>query len=93
MSVPRRNTKKPSGKYVTIYLEGALYRRFFREAVARKLTVGKILKERILRNDEGNLSIYDRVKHLIGEVDGPQDLSTNPKYLKGFGEDLGKFKK
>jgi hypothetical protein len=88
MSSLRRNTKKTSGKYVTIYLDGALYRRFFREAVARKLTVGKILKERILQNDEASLSIHDRVKHLLGEIDGPPDLSTNPKYLYGFGEDL-----
>jgi hypothetical protein len=36
-------------------------------------------------------SLYDRIKHLIGGVDGPADLSTNPKYLHGFGEDLRPF--
>ncbi len=30
---------------------------------------------------------YDRVKHLLGVLkDLPSDLSSNPKYLEGFGE-------
>jgi hypothetical protein len=32
------------------------------------------------------LSAYDLVKHLIGKnKGGPGDLSTNPKYMEGFG--------
>lgn len=31
-------------------------------------------------------SAYDLVKHLIGKYKGgPGDLSTNPKYMEGFG--------
>lgn len=31
-------------------------------------------------------SAYDLIKHLIGKnKGGPGDLSTNPKYLEGFG--------
>lgn len=26
------------------------------------------------------------LEHLIGCFDGPHDLSTNPKYMEGFGE-------
>jgi hypothetical protein len=88
MAVTKRKTKTLSGKYVTIYLDQALYRQFLREALARKSTVGKIIKERLLEKENAKLSIYDRVKHLIGQVDGPSDLSTNPKYVRGFGEDV-----
>lgn len=31
-------------------------------------------------------SILDGVEHLIGSCEGPSDLSTNPKYMEGFGE-------
>jgi hypothetical protein len=30
-------------------------------------------------------ALYERMKHLIGTIDGPGDLSTNPKYLEGYG--------
>ncbi|MCZ6757909.1 MAG: hypothetical protein O7C39_06480 [Bacteroidetes bacterium] len=26
------------------------------------------------------------IEHLIGSIEGPGDLSTNPKYMEGFGE-------
>jgi hypothetical protein len=91
MAVTKRKTKEPSGKYVTIYLNRTLYRQFLRKALARKSTVGKVIKERLLEKEPTKLSVYDRVKHLIGQVDGPPDLSTNPKYLEGFGEDLRPF--
>jgi len=32
------------------------------------------------------ISAYDLVKHLIGTLEGPSDLATNPRYMKGFGE-------
>ena len=88
MPAIKRKTKQPSGKYVTIYLDRALYGQFRREASARKSTVGKIIKERLLEKENAGLSLYDRVRDIIGQVDGPPDLSTNAKYLHGFGEDL-----
>ena len=88
MATIKRKTKQPSGKYVTIYLDRTLYGQFRREASARKSTVGKIIKERLLEKENARLSLYDRVTDLIGQVDGPPDLSTNSKYLHGFGEDL-----
>jgi hypothetical protein len=91
MPAIKRKAKEPSGKYVTIYLDRDLYRRFLREALVRKSTVGRIVKERLLEKERARLSIYDRVKHLIGEVDGPPDLSTNPKYLQGLGADRNPF--
>lgn len=29
---------------------------------------------------------FDQIKHLLGVIEGPGDLSTNPKYMEGFGE-------
>ena len=88
MPATKRKPKGHSGKYVTIYLDKALYRQFLREALARRLTVGKVIKEKLLEREKEKISIYDRVQHLVGSVDGPPDLSTNQKYLRGFGEDL-----
>ena len=31
-------------------------------------------------------SLYDRIKHLCGVISGPGDLSTNPKYMEGYGQ-------
>ena len=32
-----------------------------------------------------NSTLWDRMKHLVGTIDGPSDLSTNPKYMEGYG--------
>lgn len=32
------------------------------------------------------LSAYDRLKPFIGVISGPGDLSTNPKYMEGYGK-------
>ncbi len=44
-----------------------------------------------MEKENAGLSLYDRLEHLIGRVNGPSDLGTNPKYLHGFGEDLNWF--
>jgi metal-responsive CopG/Arc/MetJ family transcriptional regulator len=31
-------------------------------------------------------SAYELVKHLIGSLEGPSDLATNPEHMKRFGE-------
>lgn len=34
------------------------------------------------------LSLYERAKDFLGVIKGtPPDLSTNPKYMEGYGED------
>jgi hypothetical protein len=91
MATANRKRKVAAGKYVTIYLDRTLYRQLLEEALARRSTVGKIVKERLLAAERSEVSVYDRVKRLIGQVDGPPDLSTNPKYLQGFGEDERPF--
>ena len=29
---------------------------------------------------------FEQIEHLLGVFEGPGDLSTNPKYMEGFGE-------
>jgi metal-responsive CopG/Arc/MetJ family transcriptional regulator len=29
---------------------------------------------------------YEYIKHLVGTLEGPTDLATNPEHMKGFGE-------
>jgi len=31
-------------------------------------------------------SFYERARHLIGTISGPGDLSTNPRYMDGYGQ-------
>jgi len=38
------------------------------------------------REGKGAASCHDLLADLCGSVDGPKDLSTNPKHLVGFGE-------
>jgi predicted DNA-binding protein len=42
--------------------------------------------ERLVDEEKVQVSAYDLVKDLIGSFRGPKDLSTNPKYMKGYGE-------
>lgn len=37
-------------------------------------------------NQQPGISALEAAGDLIGCVEGPEDLSTNPEYLKGFGE-------
>ena len=42
--------------------------------------------EEAAQEEQPFVSAYDLAKDVIGSLDGPEDLSTNPKYMKGFGE-------
>lgn len=48
-----------------------------REAVEQRLKTSRTISRG---------SAYDLVKHLIGTLEGPSDLATNPEHMKGFGE-------
>lgn len=53
-----------------------------KEAVLR--LVEQALEDEKLEAPEG--SFLSGIEHLVGSVEGPSDLSTNPKYLEGFGQ-------
>jgi Ribbon-helix-helix protein, copG family len=61
------------------------------EALARRRRVSKsaILRQALEKQVSGRSaapSAYDLVKHLCGALRGPKDLSTNPRHMRGFGE-------
>ena len=56
-----------------------------------KISQGQLVRKAlhaygVVPKDKTAPSAYDLVKHLIGKnKGGPGDLSTNPKYMEGFG--------
>lgn len=52
-----------------------------KEALLR--LVDQALETEAIEAPEG--SFLDGIEHLIGSVEGPRDLSTNSKYMEGFG--------
>ena len=40
----------------------------------------------VRRKKSGKKSCHDLMQDLCGTLKGPRDLSTNPKYLDGFGQ-------
>ena len=64
------------------------------EAIARRRRTSKsvILREALESKTKASTrsskpTAHDLVKHLCGTLRGlPKDLSTNPKYMEGFGE-------
>jgi len=53
------------------------------------VTVKQPKKSRIRRaakiSGANNTTLWDRMHHLAGTIDGPGDLSTNPKYMDAYG--------
>lgn len=78
-------------KTISLKLSGELRARLEAEAKRRQISKSKVIRDCLsrvlLRSKSGNgLSCYDLAKHLAGSVHGPKDLSTNKKYMRGFGE-------
>lgn len=47
-----------------------------------------LVREALQRSSEGNggASCHDLFADVCGVIEGPKDLSTNPRHLAGFGE-------
>jgi hypothetical protein len=43
--------------------------------------------ERAVGEGPGNESVYDLLQDLKGVGEGPKDLASNPKHMRGFGRD------
>lgn len=54
-----------------------------------RLAVREARKERVLnlKPFPDGQTLGDLMKDVCGKYEGPGDLSTNPKYMEGFGED------
>ena len=69
-------------------LDEALEAEASRKMVSKSAVVREALHRSFKRRRKaGGKTAFDRVKALCGIVKGgPADVSTNPKYMKGFGE-------
>jgi hypothetical protein len=75
-------------KTLTLRIQDSLDLWLSREANRLGRTKSAIVREALVRANKGRkkVSLHDRMKGVCGIVKGPRDLSTNPKYLEGFGE-------
>jgi len=46
----------------------------------------KAESEKLVASIEPEISFLDAAREFIGCVEGPGDLSTNPKYMEGYGK-------
>jgi len=54
---------------------------------SKQALLREVIEQRLKeKRPVGRRSAYDLVRHLVGTLDGPSDLATNPDYMKGFGE-------
>ena len=72
---------------VTIKLGGEDYQLLKAEAERRGTTQSEVLREGLRRVTSGRESdsIADRMRDLVGSIEGPEDLSSNPQHLKDYG--------
>jgi len=80
---------------ITLELNDSLFARLLTASKARNLPPAELARETLehtlaaappLPEEDDGLSAYDLMKDGFGCVDsGLGDLSTNPKYLEGFG--------
>lgn len=72
---------------VTVKLPAQLAARVATMARGRKTTRSHVVRDAVeayARDRES--SILDSVRHLVGVGRGTGDLSTNPRYLRGYGK-------
>ena len=72
---------------VTVKMNDAQFAALAREARERGTSKAGLLREAFLKKHQKPTgdSAYDLIADLVGSVQGPADLATNPKYLKGYG--------
>ena len=79
---------------LTLQLNDSLFARLLAASQARNVAPAELARETLERNltavpntdDDDGPSAYDLLKDSFGCVDsGLGDLSTNPKYMEGFG--------
>lgn len=46
----------------------------------------KAESEKLIPSEESEISFLDAAREFIGCAEGPGDLSTNPRYMEGYGK-------
>ena len=78
---------KPRTKTFSIKLPAALSEKVVRIARKRRVPVSVVVRDALEAVGEpSEVSAADLAGDLLGSVDAPPDLSTNPKYMRGYGK-------
>ena len=75
-------------KTVTVKLPDPLAAWLARRARELGRPQSDVIRDALRRSSEGQVgtSCHDMFEDVCGIINGPKDLSTNPKHLPGFGE-------
>lgn len=75
-------------KTISVKLPESLATWLTQRATALGRPKSDLVREALQRSREGSggSSCHDLFADVCGIIDGPKDLSTNPKHLRGFGE-------
>ena len=82
-----RRRRQPASQLVSIKLPPSLAAKVARLAKKRRTTRSAVIREAIEALTERRPgSAAEHAADLYGSVSAPPDLSTNPRYMEGFGE-------
>jgi len=84
-------------KTISLRLPDRLHAQVEREAKRRRKSKSAVIREAVERTLKPDArvsggrgkrrpTVLELAGDLLGSVEGPDDLSTNPKYMEGFGE-------
>lgn len=78
-------------KTISLKLPELLHAKLVRRAKSRKQTKSDIVRDALEQLLNGTrptktISALELAGDLVGSCNGPGDLSTNPKYMEGFGK-------
>jgi Arc/MetJ-type ribon-helix-helix transcriptional regulator len=76
-----------SARTVIVRLGPALDAKLTRLAKNRRVSRSEVIRAALTELEECKASPLDSIADLVGSVSGPSDLSTNAKYMEGFGRD------
>lgn len=73
---------------VSVKLDAGEFQRLKAEASRLGVSQSEILRQGLksVTEEKTKSSLADRMRDLIGKVNAPEDLSTNPAYLKDYGK-------
>lgn len=84
-------------KTISLRLPDRLHAQVDREAKRQRRSKSAVIREAVERTLKSRArsngsrgkrrpTVFELAGDLLGSVEGPADLSTNPKYMEGFGE-------
>ncbi len=76
---------------VTIKLSAAEHAKLKATAARRRTSKSAVLREAFAQQSAAGRgsatgTLWDKIGHLAGSINGPGDLSTNPRYMESYGK-------